>query len=88
MEISTISSGRAGGGEKRSCVRDSLLNTDDVFELVEEPRVDVGELVDLLDGPTGVESVRDGEQATVGRLLQLLVDFLKREGVLPSFDVS
>jgi len=53
-----------------------------VLELAQEPLVDVGQLVDLVDGAAVVERVGDGEQAAVGRLGELLVDLVVRVAVL------
>lgn len=47
-----------------------------MLELAEEPLVDLGELVDLVDGSAGVEGVGDREDALVGGILELFVDIL------------
>ena len=52
-----------------------LVNVDDVLELMEEPAVNLGELVDALDVVVRkVHCLRDDEDALVGRLAEGLVD--------------
>ena len=48
----------------------------DVFEFVEEPFVDMGELVDAVDSVAGLERGRDREDSGVCRVLQGLVEIL------------
>ena len=51
----------------------------DVFEFVEEPRGDFGQLVEPVDRVTLLESLGDGEDAQVRRMRQLLVQIFEFE---------
>ena len=46
----------------------------DVHQLLQEPAVNLGELVNLVDGVAGTHSLGDDEDALVGRLAQCLVN--------------
>ena len=52
----------------------SLIDVDDVLELLEEPLVDLCKFVNLVDGIALVHSLRDDKHALVGRLAQSCVD--------------
>lgn len=56
--------------------RDDLLHLGEPLELPEEPLVDVGHLVDLVDGVASSERGSDGEESLVGRVPDLVVDVL------------
>ncbi|OPZ81752.1 MAG: hypothetical protein BWY77_00499 [bacterium ADurb.Bin431] len=57
-----------------------FFHGDDVGDLVEEPAVDVGECVDLVDIHPLLHGLRDGEDAQVGRFGQLLAQIADFEG--------
>ena len=46
----------------------------DILQLVEEPFVYLGQVVNLIDGITGTHSLRDDKDTFVGRLTQCLID--------------
>ena len=66
-----------------------VSRVDDIVELLEEPAVDFRQFVNLVDGVARAESLRDDEDAAVGRLAQGLVDvgdnqfFVLHESVHP-----
>lgn len=65
-------------GVEAACVFELAGAVDDVLELVEEPLVDLGEVVDLVDGVVFVEhGLADGEPAAVGGVLELEVEVVK-----------
>ena len=49
----------------------SIYNT---HELIEEPLVDLGEIVDLVNSITGLHSLADHENTVVGRLIEGSID--------------
>lgn len=61
---------------KKGNARDNLLHVGNVVELVQEPLVNLCELVNFIDSSTGMESVGDGKDSFVGRILELFVDIL------------
>ena len=56
-----------------ACVK-LLRGVHDVLQLLEEPAVDLGEVVNLVDGVASAHSLRDDEDALVSGLAQCLVD--------------
>lgn len=57
---------------------ESLVHLNDVVELVEEPAIDFGQLVDLVDGIVEVEhGVGDGEETSVGGNGEGVVEILR-----------
>ena len=62
--------------EERADVEELLVHLDDILELVKEPLVNLGEIVDIVDGAASVKGVGDGEDSLVGRILELFVDIL------------
>lgn len=61
---------------------DNLLHVDDMHQLVKEPLVDVGQLVNVINGTALVHSVGDGKQALVRRILELFIDILTERVLL------
>ena len=52
---------------------------DEFLELGEEPRIDLGEVVDFIDGEAGAEGVADEEEDALGvGSYQLLLDDVAR----------
>jgi hypothetical protein len=47
-----------------------------MFELSQEPLVNVGQLVDILNRSSSMHSVGDREDALIRRILELFVDIL------------
>ena len=56
-----------------------VLDPDDVLQLLEEPAVDLRQLVDALDGVPVLQRVRDDEDALVGRMGERGVDVVDLE---------
>ena len=56
-----------------ACVK-LLRGVHDVLQLLEEPAVNLGELVDLVDGVASAHSLRDHEDTLISRFAQSLVD--------------
>ena len=54
-----------------------VLQVDDALESLEEPHVDLGELLDALDGVTLLQGLSDGEDAQVGGVLQGVVEVVE-----------
>ncbi len=53
---------------------EAQLAVDDRLDLVEEPAVDPGQLVDAVDGEALLEGLGDAEEPLVGRLAELLLE--------------
>jgi hypothetical protein len=59
---------------------------DNVLELVQEPFVDLGQLMDLVDGvPLDVHGMAHGQPSTVGRVLEFLADEIYYLPVTPEY---
>ena len=54
-----------------------VLQVDDVLQTLQEPDVDLRQLLDTLDGITFLEGLGDGEDTQVGRISQFLVEVVE-----------
>ncbi len=59
-------------------VRKSLLHVKDVFQLSQEPLIDVGHLPDFINRITAIERSGDCEDALVSWVQELLIDILDK----------
>ena len=49
----------------------------DILHALDEPRVNLGQLLDALDGVAFLQSLGDGEDTEVGRVRKLLIQVIK-----------
>ena len=55
---------------------------DDILQTLEEPRIDLGQLVDAIDAVTLLQSLGYGEDTQVGRVAQLFIQVLEGQVVV------
>ena len=55
---------------------------DDILQTLEEPRIDLGQLVDAIDAVTLLQSLSDSEDTQVGRVAQLFIQVLEGQVVV------